>query len=181
MRKRFVGSRPSANTSTNTPIHVVQYRSEIFGAIREWITTGGGAQDCLDDVQLYETVKAFLEAPLDRSVPDCPPVDDDAELAQAWDELEVTRKDTLSTFISYTLRPPALAVAVLRSTGTVSQSRNFGNQAPDFDRITAEDLVENFNAMGYAAFSNVSEEVRILRWYDWSSIDVCITGFVYHC
>ena len=159
MRKRFVGSRPSTNTSTNAPIHVVQYRSEIFGAVKEWITTGGGAQDCLDDVQLYETVRAFLEAPLDRSVPDCAPAEDDAELAQAWDELEVTRKDTLSTFISHTLRPPALAIAVLRSTLTVSQNRNFGSQAPDFDRVTAEDLVENLNTMGYAAFSNVSEEV----------------------
>lgn len=159
LRKRFVGSRPSTNTSTNAPIHVVQYRSEIFGAVKEWITTGGGAQDCLDDVQLYETVRAFLEAPLDRSVPDCAPAEDDAELAQAWDELEVTRKDTLSTFISHTLRPPALAIAVLRSTLTVSQNRNFGSQAPDFDRVTAEDLVENLNTMGYAAFSNVSEEV----------------------
>ncbi|KAG6382111.1 hypothetical protein JVT61DRAFT_754 [Boletus reticuloceps] len=158
LRKRFVGSRPSSNTSTNAPIHVVQYRSEILGAMKEWITTGGGAQDCLDEVQLYETVRAFLEAPLDRSVPDCAPADDDAELAQAWDELEVTRKDTLSTFISHTLRPPALAVAVLRSAGTLPQIRSFGNQAPDLDRVTAEDLVENLNAMSYAAFSNVSEE-----------------------
>lgn len=181
MRKRFIGSRPSSNTSTNAPIHVVQYRSEIFGAVKEWITTGGGAQDCLDEVQLYELVRAFLEAPLDRSVPDCPPPDDDAELAQAWEELDVTRKDTLSTFISHTLHPPALATAVPRSSATVSQSRSFGNQAPDLDRITAEDLVENLNTMGYAAFSNVSEEVRVFRCYDRFSIDACITGFVYHC
>jgi len=161
----------------------VQYRSEIFGAIKEWITTGGGSQDSLDDVQLYETIRVFLEAPLDRSVPDCPPADDDAELAQAWDHLEVTRKDTLSTFISHTLRPPALATAVRRSIGTVSQNRSFGDRAPDFDRVTAEDLVENLNAMGYAAFSNVSEEVRIFRScsYDRFSDGICITGFVYHC
>ena len=107
-------------------------------------------------------------------MPDCAPADDGPELAQAWDELETTRKDTLSTFISHTLRPPVLAIAVLRSTGTVSQNRSFGNQAPDFDRVTAEDLVENLNAMGYAAFSNISEEVRIFRWYDWSPIDVGI-------
>ncbi|KAG9312280.1 rho GTPase activating protein 22 [Chiua virens] len=158
LRKRFVGSRPSTTTSTNAPVHVVQYRSEIFGAVREWITAGGGAQDCLDDAQLYELVRAFLEAPLDRSVPDCSPADDDAELDQAWDGLDMTRKDTLSTFISHTLRPPALCVAVLRSSTIVSQNRNFGNQAPDLDRVTAEDLVENLDAMGFAAFSNVTEE-----------------------
>ena len=161
MRKRFVGSRPSNNTSTNAPVHVVQYRSEIFGAVREWITAGGGAQDCLDEVQLYELVRAFLEAPLDRSVPDCLPADDDSELAQAWNDLEATRMNTLSTFISHMMRPPALAPPVLRSSGTVSQNRCFGNQAPDLDRVAAEDLVENLNAMGFAAFSNVSEEVRI--------------------
>ena len=60
-------------------------------------------------------------------------------------------------------RRPALAIAVLRSTLTVSQNRNFGSQAPDFDRVTAEDLVENLNTMGYAAFSNVSEEVCIFQ------------------
>ena len=159
----------------------MQYRSEIFGAVKEWITAGGGAQDCLDEVQLYEMVRAFLEAPLDRSMPDCPPADDDTELAQAWDELEVTRKDTSSTFISHTMRPPALAIAVLRPSGTVSQHRCFGNQAPDLDRIAAEDLVENLNAMGFAAFSNVSEEVRIFRWYDRFFIDICVKGFFYHC
>ena len=161
LRKRFMGSRPSNNTPGNAPIHVVQYRSEIFGSIKEWITAGGGAQDCLDEVQLYELVRGFLEAPLDRSVADCPVADDDSELVQAWDELEETRKATLSTFMSQTMRPPALALAVLRTSGTVSQTRSFGNQAPDLDRITAEDLVENLNAMGYAAFSNVSEEVRV--------------------
>lgn len=181
MRKRFVGSRPSNNTPTNAPIYVVQYRSEILGAVKEWITAGGGAQDCLDEVQLYEIVRAFLEAPLDRSVPDCAPAEDDAELAQAWDELEVTRKDVLSTFVSHTLRPPAVAIAVLRSTGMVTQIRNFGSQAPDLDRLAAEDLVENLNAMGFAAFSNVSEEVRTFCRYDWYHIDVRLKGFVYHC
>ena len=73
----------------------------------------------------------------------------------------------------HTLHPTALTIAVLRTSGTVSQSRNFWNQAPDFDRVTAEDLVENLNAMGYAAFSNVSEEVRIFRCSDWSRIDGC--------
>lgn len=130
--------------------------------MKEWITAGGGAQDCLDEVQLYEMVRAFLEAPLDRSVPDCAPTDDDTELSQAWDDLEVTRKDSLSTFMSYTMRPPSFTTAVLRPSGTVSRHRCFGNQAPDLDRITAEDLVENLNTMGFAAFSNVSEEVRIL-------------------
>ncbi|KAF9222356.1 hypothetical protein BS17DRAFT_838369 [Gyrodon lividus] len=158
LRKRFVGSRPSSHPSTSGPVHVVRYRSEILGAVKEWVTSGGGAQDCLDDSQLYETVRTFLEAPLDRSMPDFTSSDDDTELLQAWDGLEATRKDTLSTFISYTMRPPTLAVATLRPSGVSSHVRNFGNQSPDIDLITAEDLVDNLDAMGFAAFSNILEE-----------------------
>ncbi|KIJ66150.1 hypothetical protein HYDPIDRAFT_187160 [Hydnomerulius pinastri MD-312] len=158
LRKRFVGSRPSSNPATSGPIHVLRYRSEILGAMKEWVTTGGGAQDCLDDGQLYETVRVFLEAPLDRSMPDVTPGDDDVELSKAWDMLEETKKDTLSTFISHTMRPPTLAVATIRPVGVGTHSRSFGNQAPDIDHISAEDLVDNLNAMGFAAFSNVSEE-----------------------
>ncbi|KAF9231969.1 hypothetical protein BU15DRAFT_90776 [Melanogaster broomeanus] len=122
---------------------------EILGAMKEWITGGGGAQDCLDDSPLYET---------DRAVPDFTPFDDDSELLQAFDGLEATRKDTLSTFISHTLRPPTLAIAALRSSVPGSHLRSFGNQAPDIDVITAEDLVDNLNAMGTVALGNVSEE-----------------------
>ncbi|KIK93915.1 hypothetical protein PAXRUDRAFT_485676 [Paxillus rubicundulus Ve08.2h10] len=158
LRKRFVGSRPASQPSTSGPIHVVRYRSEILGAVKEWITTGGGAQDCLDDTQLYETVRDFLAAPLDRSMPDFPPSDDDSELYQAWDGLEATRKDTSSTFTSYTMRPPTPLVATPRVSAASPQARNFGNQPPNIDIVSAEDLVDNLNAMGLAALSNVSEE-----------------------
>lgn len=127
--------------------------------MKEWVTTGGGAQDCLDDGSLYETVRSFLEAPLDRSMPDYTPSDDDAEVSQAWDALEVTKKDTLSTFTAQTLRPPTLVTANPRPTATSTRTRTFGNQAADIDHVSAEDLVDNINAMGFAAFSNVTEEV----------------------
>ncbi|KAH7883403.1 hypothetical protein F5I97DRAFT_1814988 [Phlebopus sp. FC_14] len=156
LRKRFVGSRPSSHPNSSGPIHVVRYRSEILRAVKEWITSGGGAQDCLDDGHLCEVVRAFLETPSDS--PMLESEGDDPELLQALDSLEDSRKSTLSAFTSHTLRPPALVVTNPRPAAAGSRPRSFGNQAPDIDTVSAEDLVENLNAMGFAAFSNITEE-----------------------
>lgn len=126
--------------------------------MKEWITTGGGAQDCLDDAPLYETVRTFLGTPLDRSELELLPSNDDPELLQSWEALETMKKNTLSMFMSHTLRPPALTAADPRPVATPGHVRNFGGQVPDIDLVTAEDFVDNLNAMAFAAFSNVIEE-----------------------
>ncbi|KAI6007556.1 rho GTPase activating protein 22 [Pisolithus orientalis] len=158
LSKRFVCSRPSSNSSSGGPVQVLRYQSEILATVKEWVTTGGGGQDCLDDTSLYETARTFLEKPLDRSELDSLPTNEDPELLQAWKALETMKNETLATFISHTLRPPALVVANPRPVNTFGQSRTFGSQVPDIDHVSAEDLVDNLNAMGLAAFSNVTEE-----------------------
>lgn len=158
LSKRFVCSRPSSNSSSGGPVQVLRYQSEILATVKEWVTTGGGGQDCLDDTSLYETARTFLEKPLDRSELDSLPTNEDPELLQAWKALETMKNETLATFISHTLRPPALVAANPRPVNTFGQSRTFGSQVPDVDHVSAEDLVDNLNAMGLAAFSNVTEE-----------------------
>lgn len=159
LRKRFCGSRPSSNPSSSGPLQVLHYRSEILGTIKEWMTVGGGAQDCLDDAQLYEAVRTFLESPLGRSELDQLPSFEDGDLSQAWEALETMKNNTLSVFIPHTLRPPVLAATNLRPLTAHGHPRNFGSQAPDIDQVAAEDLVDNLNAMGLAALVSVTEEV----------------------
>ncbi|KAG6334782.1 hypothetical protein ID866_4315 [Astraeus odoratus] len=158
LRKRFLCSRPSSSPSSGGPVQVIQYRSEILGSMKEWITTGCGAQDCLDDASLYEMVRTFLELPLDRSELDTLPSSEDSEILQAWEGLEAMKQNTLTAFTSHTLRPPALVAANPRPTAAFGLARSFGGQPPDIDHVTAEDFVDNLNTMGSAALSNVTEE-----------------------
>ncbi|KAI6046239.1 hypothetical protein EDC04DRAFT_2887920 [Pisolithus marmoratus] len=156
--KRSVCSRLSGNPSSGGPVQILRQHSEILATVKEWLTTGGGAQDCLDDASLYETARTFLEKPLDRSELEPFPPNEDPELLQAWKALEKMKSDTLATFISHTLRPPALVTANPRPVTASGHTLTFGSQIPDIDRISAEDLVDNLNAMGLAAFSNVTDE-----------------------
>ncbi|OAX35708.1 hypothetical protein K503DRAFT_868067 [Rhizopogon vinicolor AM-OR11-026] len=156
LRKRFLGSRASTPPSSSSSLHVIQFRAEVLETVKEWITSGGGAQDCLDNVQLFEAVQSFLESPLDRSSFD-PASADENDVNQAWDALDGARQTTLTAFKAHTRRPPSVFLAP-RPSNTPARARSFGNQPPDLDEISAEELVENLNAMGAAAFSNISEE-----------------------
>lgn len=68
---------------------------------------------------------------------------------------------THTAFTTQTQRPPStfLANANARPLKSTSRVRSFGNQPPDLDAISPDELVENLNAMGSAALSNISEEV----------------------
>lgn len=157
LRKRFLGSRPSSQPSANSYLHVIQFRSEVLEAIKDWITSGGGAQDCLDDVQLFAAVRSFLDSPFDRSSFDAPTTVEN-DVGQAWDVLDSVRQTTHTTFITQTRRPPSVLLADSRPLKSTPRARSFGNQPPDLDAISADELVENLNAMGSAALSNISEE-----------------------
>ncbi|KAG2153395.1 hypothetical protein DEU56DRAFT_727081 [Suillus clintonianus] len=157
LRKRFLGSRPSSQPSSTSSLHVIQFRSEVLEAIKDWITSGGGAQDCLDDVQLFEAVRSFLESPLDRASLDASTMDGN-DVRQAWDALDSARQMTLAAFTAQTRRPPSAYLANARPLNSTPRVRSFGNQSPDVDAISADELVENLNAMGSAALSNISEE-----------------------
>ncbi|KAG1740823.1 uncharacterized protein EDB91DRAFT_1053018 [Suillus paluster] len=157
LRKRFLGSRPSSQPSSNSSLHVIHFRSEVLDTMKDWITSGGGAQDCLDDVQLFEAVRSFLESPLDRSSFDASTADDN-DFGQAWDALNNTRQTTLTAFAAHSQRPPSIFLGNARPLNSTPRTRSFGNQPPDLNEISAEELVENLNAMVSAAFSNISEE-----------------------
>lgn len=128
--------------------------------IKDWVTSGGGAQDCLDNIQLFEAVQSFLESPLDRSSFD-PLGTEENDVSQTWDALDSARQMTFTAFKAHTRRPPSVFLANARPLNPSTRARSFGNQPPDLDEISAEELVENLNAMGCAAFSNISEEVGL--------------------
>jgi hypothetical protein len=129
----------------------------VLEAIKDWITSGGGAQDCLDDVQLFEAVRSFLDSPFDRSSFDAPNTVE-SDVGQAWDALDSARQVTHTAFTTQTQRPPSVFLANARPLKSTPRVRSFGNQPPDLDAISPDELVENLNAMGSAALSNISEE-----------------------
>ena len=128
-----------------------------MGAVKEWIAVEGGAQDCLDDTLLYETVWTFLDMPLDRSELESLPSNDNPELLQSWEALE--ENQYLIDVYLHTLRPPVLSAANPRPAAALGDAKIFRGQALDIDLVTAEDFIDNLNAMAFAAFSNVTKEV----------------------
>jgi hypothetical protein len=152
---------------------------EVLEMIKEWVTSGGGAQDCLDNVQLFEAVQSFLEIPLERSSFDPPSTDEENDVSQAWDALDGILQMTLTAFKAHTRRPPSVFLAA-RPLNPSPRLRPFGNQPPDLDVISAEDFVENLNAMGAAALSNISEEVGPVQLTLISALN-SISGSVHRC
>ena len=73
--------------------------TEVFVMIKEWLTIDGGAQDILDDAQLYNAIWSFLESAPDHSVLkttmfDAPPVQ------KAWECLVQAKRSVISAFKS---------------------------------------------------------------------------------
>ncbi|KAH7912708.1 hypothetical protein BJ138DRAFT_1147682 [Hygrophoropsis aurantiaca] len=157
MRKRFVNSRPSSDPAFSSPANVIRFRIEIMETIKEWIISGGGAQDCLDDVQLFEALQTFINGSLDQGLPGVSS-SNDLDVQQTWNSLEQTTKILITAFQSHTMRPPTKTVTNVRSISSTSRTRTYGNTPPDIDHVGAEELVDNLNAMGAAAFNNVTEE-----------------------
>ena len=154
---------PSSGPTVDDYLNVATSRRQVLGTIREWLSIGGGAQDILDDAQLYSAIRIFLDNAMDHGV-----VESDhfanPMVRQAWDGLEEARQSLGSFFISQTMRPRLSRTnqphhmrvgAKLRSHG--------GREPPDIDRIDPEDLVESLDGMMAATFGNVTEEVGSVR------------------
>jgi hypothetical protein len=103
----------------------------------------------LDDVQLFDKMRAFLESGDDR-----PSVGVDVD--EIWDDIDKRKRSLLALFRSQIMRP-RLAISPFTSQG--AKYRALGREPPDIDQIDAEQLVENLDAMAYSAFSGISEEV----------------------
>jgi hypothetical protein len=124
---------------------------------------GGGAQDTLDDTQLYSTVYNFLESRSDHSILkaamfDAPPVQ------KAMESLVGMKNSVVSTFKSQTTRPKVSRPNPRALGNRGPRTRNLSaREPPDLDRMDPEAFVDNIDGMASAAFSNVTREVRIWR------------------
>jgi hypothetical protein len=124
--------------------------------MKEWLCLGGGAQDALDDVQLFNSLSSFLSSSVDHSIVGGQNSQDSA-IIKAWCSLEDIRTSVSQSFTWQTRMPkrvdPAPPVVPLKAQTFVQTN------VPDIDRVGPENLVEHLDAMARAAFSNVSEEV----------------------
>ncbi len=126
--------------------------------MKDWLAIGGGAQDVLDEPQLFNAVQAFLDGP-----PDVAPALDFPPVQQAFEALIETRKAMHSAFISQVQRPTnPIRHQPQRSRGgsrSAKRRNMITRDVPDLDRMDPEGFVDNLEGMASAAFSNLTEEV----------------------
>jgi hypothetical protein len=139
-------------------LDLIHMRSQAIDTMNEWIIQRGGAQDFLDDPNLYSAMRSFLDNSSHHTPPASPAFDNFA-VRQTWTACEQSKKSLMSSFISQTTRPTSRDVSALKVHIGNVKSRNLSTDPPDIDRIEPEQLVETLDAMAAAAFSNVSEEV----------------------
>lgn len=114
----------------------------------------------LDDIQLYNAVRSFVDSHTDHQVYEAANLED-PHVRQAWAGLADARRSLSSSFIAQTMRPTVARNAPIpRLTSEGARKRNIGaREPPDIDQIDPEELVDNLDVMACAAFSNVTEEV----------------------
>jgi len=122
----------------------------------EWLSSGGGSQDILDDSALYRAVKSFLESPSDHVIPESQ-YRDDSEVDECWANLKSRTLGLSTLFTSQTLRSNISKTPTPEHRTTPSASMNVVDLR-DIDGMTPEELVNHINAMATAAFCNVTEE-----------------------
>lgn len=170
LRKLYITSQPTGSSPNSAEyVHVANKRNEVLIATKEWLTIGGGAQDILDDIQLFNAVRSFLESTDDHGFHQSesfkePPAQ------QAWNTLLSTKKSLDAVFTSQTMRPPITRIHAQKSALNGSRTRKMTTtrEPPDMDRMDPEDLVDNLDGMACAAFSNVTEEVCLSAFVPWS-------------
>ncbi|CAL1711692.1 unnamed protein product [Somion occarium] len=154
LRKRYLAAGVNAETPCADDISlIVRTRSQIFDTMTRWVTSGGGAQDALDDSALYSSIMEFLRRPI------APPSDDAEEcLKHGLSLLDDMRKELLATITTQTFRPLQRSSLATESGTRRSIAYSFGSEPPDIDKVDAEELVNNLDAMAGAAFRNVIQE-----------------------
>lgn len=144
---------------------VLRARQAVVRTIAEWIHTGGGAQDALDDPELYAAIHAFLSGPTEQDFTLTPSTESLAESEESHEAVkalartcDTERKTLLESFTAQTMRPTARQVPV-RGVSNVTIMHNFGTRVPNLEEMSAMDLVNNLDAMASAAFRSVNQEV----------------------
>ncbi|KAM6502914.1 rho GTPase activating protein 22 [Amanita muscaria] len=162
LRKMYITSQPPGSAQTVTVddyLQIATSRSQVLDAIREWLSIGGGAQDILDDAQLYCAIRTFLDNTMDHAVFESEHFADPM-VQHAWDGLKESRQSLTSFLISQTMRPRLIRVPQVHHhmrAGARMKSHG-GREPPDIDRIDPEEFVDIVDGMVAAAFSNVTEE-----------------------
>lgn len=135
-------------------------RTDVLESIRRWVQEGGGAQDALDDPQLYSAMLSFFNHPTEHGPP--PGVNvPESLMPKTYDLLQENVRNVRASFLLYTMRPilrhhsPSEPVPEPQP----SLALSFGVEPPDIDQIDPADLVANLDAMAAAAFRNLSSEV----------------------
>ncbi|KAF7363094.1 Rho GTPase activating protein 22 [Mycena venus] len=162
LRKMYLQARPrGAVPSVAELLYVTGKRTEVLDTIKDWLTRGGGAQDVLDDTQLHTAIRTFLDgSAADHLIPQSANASDPG-VEQAWSTLIEVRGRLRRTFETNTMRPPAPFPSLTHPSAAMngrSRPQNQTREPPDIDRIDAEELVDNLDAMACAAFGNVTEE-----------------------
>ena len=165
MRKIHSTAQPAGSSPSGSDhLLVARTRNEVLVTMQEWLTIGGGAQDILDDVQLFNTVQSFLDTETEQQYM-VKSDDNPIAMEQAWETLLETKRSLKLTFISQTMRPTiSRGFHNLRPQGSNrgARTRNINlRDPPDLDRMAPEDFVDNLEGMASAAFSNVTQEVCV--------------------
>ena len=144
---------------------VLRARQAVIRTIAEWTHTGGGAQDALDDPELYAAIHSFLSESNEQDFTLASSTDSTAETEENHEVVralaktcETERETLLESFTAQTRRPTARQVPV-RGVSNVTIMHNFGIRPPNLEEISAMDLVNNLDAMASAAFRSVNQEV----------------------
>jgi hypothetical protein len=139
----------------------IKNRVEVLEVLQEWIQKGSGAEDALDDGQLYDAFKAFnLELLREETVPSSPRDSTDVKVRAAWKNLSLVKECLATLFTTQTKRPPIKKPNTeLHGITGDGYSRGINSDPPDIDRSSPEELVDIIDSMMNAAFRNVTEEV----------------------
>ncbi|KZT36942.1 hypothetical protein SISSUDRAFT_1063257 [Sistotremastrum suecicum HHB10207 ss-3] len=134
LRKRYLAATSRKAVEITAPS---QSKSNVIKTLTDWLETGGGSQDVLDDRELFEAVQSFISTL---------PRDDGADDRDAF----VTACDALRQAFLVQSKRPKLTRPVPpnpRQGAHHAPRPQFGPKPPDIDNISAEDLVRSLNAL----------------------------------
>lgn len=155
-------------------LEVLASRTRVLELISDWLTIGGGAQDVLDDQQLYIALSSFLSSSADHVVFKTENFEEDVEVAwiglsntkamlQRVFDVQTKRPTTKAQHLERRRRESASAITGALDAMSAGRTRGLNNREPsDLDGMNAEELVDNIDGMARAAQSNVTEEVCFL-------------------
>ncbi|KAI5119639.1 hypothetical protein M0805_009001 [Coniferiporia weirii] len=154
LRKEYLSSSsPRESVTVDDIAQSIISRQAAIRTMSEWIHSGGGAQDALDDVELHSAIQSFLsqqsDLPNSAAQPD--------EILKLVKDCENERVSLLQTFTAQTMRPQMRHVPI-RGSSSANTVHNFGIRPPRVEEMTPAELVNNLDAMASAAFRNVNQE-----------------------